>query len=172
MEKLFPESKELKGIIESHDWLLLDVSDQPEGRAHTWEEMEQKKPAEQFAIGHNYMFIPKPKKGHTKRDEYSLTKGLGPALEIGDPDDSIWKSLIVCPKKRIGYVAMFSRLFFWGPEYAVASSPRTDYLPEPDVVVMEYGSLVKAFREHFRIVKPEDIGASAPIPMPVVPARN
>lgn len=170
MKGAFPQSRELKDIIESYDWTLYDVSNPPKGRAHTWEEMDKMSPAEQYEVGHNYLFVPILKKRQTLRQAYTPTKGLGPSLSIDDPNDDRWLSLEV-QKKTNGNVALFSRLFMH-EDCAFVSSPETDYLPNPDFVAIRYDKLVDTFRRYFRIVLPEDYGLSAPIPMPIVPARN
>ena len=62
MEGIFPQSKELKHIIENHGWCLYDMTNQPEGRPYSWDEINRMSPAEQFEVDHNYMFIPSPKR--------------------------------------------------------------------------------------------------------------
>ena len=170
MKGTFPQSRDLKDIIESHEWTLYDVSNPPERRAHTWEEMDKMTPADQYKVGHNYLFVPIPKNGQTLRQAYTPTKGLGPSLSIDDPNDDRWLSLQV-QRKVNGNVALFSRLFMEN-DFAVASSPKTVYLPEPDVVIMKYDKLVDTFRRHFRIVSPEEYGLEAQIPMPTIPEMN
>ncbi|MEK6888449.1 MAG: hypothetical protein AABX14_05895 [Candidatus Aenigmatarchaeota archaeon] len=170
MKGIFPQSRALKDVIESHDWTLYDVTNSPKGRAYTWEEMDRMPPAEQYEIGHNYLFVPIPKTGQTLRQAYTPTKGLGPSLTIDNPADDRWLSLEV-QRKSIGTVALFSRLFM-EEEFAVASSPRTIYVLEPDVVILKYDKLVDTFRQYFRIVSPKEFRLEAPIPMPVIPEMN
>ncbi|MBI4440889.1 hypothetical protein HY639_01860 [Candidatus Woesearchaeota archaeon] len=163
MKKVFPQGNDLKDIIERHQWTLYDAT-RPEGVVYTWEELDKMAPATAFAVGHNYLFVPIPKKGETLRQAYTPTKGLGPSLTIENPDEDRWLSLYV-QRKANGNVALFSRLFM-EREFVVASSPRTIYLLDPDVVIMKYESLVDTFRKHFRIVSPDEYGVEAPIPMP------
>ena len=170
MKGTFSQSKNLKEIIESHKWTLYDVSDTPEGRAHTWEEIDSMTPAGIYKVGHNYLFVPIPKPGETLRQAYTLTKGLGPSLTIDDPNDDMWLSIVV-QKKSNGNVALFSR-FFLHEKCAVFSSPETVYVRDPDFVAVRYDKLVDTFRRHFRIVLPEEYGLEAPIPMPIVPILN
>jgi hypothetical protein len=58
------------------------------------------------------------------------------------------------------------------PEFCVAKSPRTFFMPNSDVVVMDYDQLVDTFRKHFRIVSPVEYGLETPIPNPFVPEMN
>ena len=170
----FAQGRELIDIIESHDWLLYDVTyAQKEDRAFTWEELEETCPATQLEMEHQYLFVPKPKDGETLRDAYSVTKGLGPSLTIEDHNDDKWRSLSVSPKCIPGFVAFFSRLFMdYNPDFAVVSSPPTSYYPDPDFVAIPYNKLFEVFRDHFRIVKPEECGLSTPISSPVIPTNN
>ena len=87
MRDIFPQSRELRETVERHGWNLYDMTDQPEGRAYSWDEINRMSHAEQFEVYHNYMFIPKPKAGQTLRDAYAVTKGFGPSLVIDDPND-------------------------------------------------------------------------------------
>ena len=172
MTNIFPQGKELIEIIEGHDWLLYDVTQaRKEERAFTWEELQDRTPADQIEVGKNYVFVPRPEDGQTLRDAYSIRKGLGPSLTIEDPDDQRWIGLSINPNVLPGWVALFSRLIF-EEEFVVASSPSTMYLPDPDAVAMPYDSVVDTFKRYFRIVQPEEIGAQTPIPMPVIPELN
>lgn len=171
MAPVFPESEELKKIIESHDWTLYDVSNPPEGRAYTWEELNRTIPPNQYELGGQYMFVPIPKKGQTLREAYTPTKGLGPSLVIEDSSKLLYAE--IRPKiNGATNVAVFSRLFFGDEKCSFVSSPKTDYLRKPDIVVIKTDDLVDTFRKYFRIVSPEEYGLSAPIPMPIVPERN
>jgi len=172
---VFPQSSELKKIIESYDWTLYDISNPPEGRTFTWEELDKKSPAEQYEIGHVYLFVPIPKKGQTLREAYTPTKGLGPSLRIEDPDNERWVSADVQIRSGFdnvrGYVALFSRLLFH-EECACVTNPKTDYLPNPDFVAIRYDRLVDTFRKYFRVVLPEEFGLKTPVPMPSSERKN
>ena len=157
---VFPQSRELKKIIGSHDWTLYDMYTTDES-VYTWEEIEKKAPAEQYEIGHNYLFVPIPKNNRTLKEEYALTKGLGPSLTIGNTKDERWLFLEVQIKDN-GNIALFSRLFF-GEDCVLGFSPETDYLPNPDIVGIKYDKLVDTFENYFRIVLPEEYGLTAPI---------
>jgi len=170
MKGVFPQSRDLKEIIESHDWTLYDVSNPPEGRAHTWEEMDKMTPADQYEVGHVYLFVPIPKNGQTLRQAYTPTKGLGPSLSINNPADDRWLSLKI-QRKSNGLVALFTRLFMHA-KCASVNSPEAIYLQNPDFVEIRYDKLVDTFRQCFRIVSPQEYGLEAPIPMPVVPEMN
>ncbi len=162
----FAQSSRLKEIIDSHDWQLYDVSNPSKEGAYKWEELNKMRPAKKFVLDHNYMFVPKPCEGQTLRDAYAFTKGLGPSLTIENPDDDRWLSLQV-QRKINGTVALFSRLFFY-QECAVATSPKSYYLHDPDFVAVRYDKLIETFEKYFRIVKPEEYGLTAPVPMPQI----
>ena len=172
MSKIFPESKSLKEIIESHNWQLYDVTNPPENRAYTWEEIEKKAPAGQFEIGHNYLFVPIPKKGETLRQAYTPTKGLGPSLIVEDAEDETkWAGIYnvsgrYYEKKPI----LFTRLGF-DSDFLVAFTPKTIFMPESDIVGMIYPNVIDNFRKYFRIVSPEEDGKTIPIPPPIVEGR-
>ena len=153
MTDIFPQSRELKEIIEKYDWTLIDVSNPPEGRAYNWRELDKKQPTEQFEIGHQYMFVPIPEQGHTFSDAYVNTEGLGPSLRIEDPNDERFLSLDISPK-NIGVVALFSRLIF-AKECGFVTCPKTYDLPNPDFVAVSYDELVDTFRKYFTITPPE-----------------
>ena len=164
--KIFPESKDLKGIIEGHNWTLYDVSNPPEGRAYTWEEIEKMTRPTEYQVEHQYLFVPIPKNGQTLREAYSPTKGLGPSLKIDSINDDRWVALTVSEKTN-GNVALFTRLFMH-KECAFLSSPETIYLPNPDFVGIKYDKLIDTFKRYFRIVSPKEYGLKTPIPMPQV----
>jgi len=172
MTHIFSEGKDLIAIIEQHDWLLYDVTRPTiEGRAFTWEELQEESPATQLEVGHNYLFVPKPYEAQTLRDAYSVTKGLGPSLTIDDTEDDRWLVLKITAKKVPGIVALFSRLFF-EDDYVVASSPSTLFISEPDIVAMPYVSIVDSFRRYFRIVHPEEVDGRRPLTMPFISDVN
>jgi len=89
---------------------------------------------------------------------------LGPSLTIENPDDEIWAGLEV-QHKSIGLIAIFTRLFMT-PRYSMLSSPETELLIQPDLVAVRYERLLEAFQKYFRIVEPEELGLTVPIPMP------
>ncbi len=165
-ERIFPQSRELKDIIESYGWTLYDVT-RPTGQAFTWEEIDGTSPADQFEVGHNYLFVPIPKSGEPLRQAYTPTKGLGPSITIDDVSDERWLSVYVQRKKN-GFVALFSRLVLVD-ECAFVMTPHQPWLPETDFVAIKYELLVDTFRKHFRIVSPAAYGATVPIPMPPIP---
>ena len=162
LKGVFPQSRDLKEIIESHNWTLYDSPNAPPERAYTWEEMDQMTPADQYKVGHNYLFVPVPKNGQTLRQARTSTQGLLPSLFIADPDEDRWISLIVQRKVR-GNVALFSRLFMES-DFAVAGSPGNVY-PHIDTVGISYEKLVDTFRRYFRIVSIEEYGLQTPIPI-------
>ena len=124
-----------------------------------------------YEVGHNYLFVPIPKRGENLRRAYTPTKSLGPSLTIDDVNDDRWVSVNV-KRKMIGPVALFSRLFMH-PECAFFTSPESPYLPDPDFVAIKYEQLLETFRRHFRIVSPLEFGITEPeIQMPVVPEWN
>jgi hypothetical protein len=163
---IFPQSKDLKKIIEDNNWTLYDLSNPPEGRAYTWEEMDKMTPAVQYEIGHNYFFIPIRKDGQTLRQAYTPTKGLGPSLMMPDSDDGRFLVADVGMKPN-GLVALFTRLFMH-EEFAFVTSPKTAYLLNPDLVAIQYDYLIGTFKKYFRIIPPEEYGLKTPIPMPYI----
>ena len=164
MERIYSESSRLKEIIEGHGWTLFDATlPKNKNRPYSWDQLERRGVANQFEIGHNYIFAPIPKNGETLRQAYSVTKGLGPSLTIENPNDERWLSLEVLGKSN-GVVALFSRLFFH-QECAFVTSAKTRELPNPDFVAIKYDRLIDTFEKYFRIVTPDEYGLVAPIPM-------
>ena len=172
-KEVFPRSRELIEFIEGHGWTLYDVT-RPPKVAFTWEELKHQKPVEEFAIGHDHLFVPIPEVGQTPRDAYSVTKGLGPSLLVEDMSDERWKGLSIDKASyESGRPIMFTRLWFpEGYEVAVATSPKTWYLPDPDLIGIKYTYVLDTFRKYFRIVTPEEFGLPRPVPMPLHPHRN
>jgi hypothetical protein len=167
MKGTFPQSRELKEIIEWYDWTLYDVT-RPPKVAFKWEEMEHQAPAEGYEIGHDYLFVPIPKEGQTPREAYTPTKGLGPSLLIEDPKDERWDRLYIDRRSfEQGRPILFTRLLFEEP-CAVAMSPKTAFVPDPDSIGIKYDHLVDTFRRYFRIVLPQEYGLTAPIPTPPI----
>jgi hypothetical protein len=163
MTHVFEESKDLVQIINSVGWSLYDLTNQPADRPFSWDEVNKMGQAEVFEIGHNYLFIPILAEGETLKKAYSKTEGVGPCLTIVDSNHDRWKSLIV-HKKLMGYVAIFSRLWF-EEEFVVASTPETDYYPDPDVVAMAYEYLIDTFRQYFGIID-MDLSDTLRVPPP------
>lgn len=168
MEKIYGQSRILREFIEDHGWNLYDTY-QPESnkRPFKWHEFETKGPAKEFIFGHNYIFAPIPEKDQTLRDAYSITKGLGPSLQIGDINEDRWAGVRIIngPDFYAGKPTLFSRLDF-DPEILVAFTPSTRDLPESDVVAMFYPDVIDTFQKRFRIVNPNEYGLTTPIPMP------
>jgi hypothetical protein len=170
--EIFPESKNLKEIIENHGWTLYE-GNQPKEDPPTWENLEEKGPAENFEIEKNYIFAPIQENGKTLREAYSETKGLGPSLTILDPNEDRWITLYIPEwfNLKKGKPIFFSRLFF-NKEGVGATSPTTRDNSDPDLIGIGYPDLIDTFEKYFRIVSPEEVGLTIPVPMPFHPEDN
>jgi hypothetical protein len=172
LESIFPESNDLKAIIESYNWSLYDLSNPKKRGAYTWEEINKMTPAKEFEVGHNYFFIPIPRNGETLKEAYSLTKGLGPSLFVEDENDSSkWFGLYAATscyqeKKPI----LFTRLGF-SPEFLLAFTPKSMVIPDSDRLGICYPTAIDTFRKNFRIVSPEEYGVQTPVPNPIIKGR-
>jgi hypothetical protein len=171
--KIFPESKELKELIESHDWSLYDATI-PKGRAiaFSWEEFDEMKPAEEFEMGHNYIFVPRPHNGETLRQAYSVTKGLGPFIRLDSIDQHvnmdgdggiIFQSLKkdeknkLILKETINYY--FTRLFFdeyRGRKAVIATSLHQNSELVLPALAIPFEHVLDKFKQHFYIITPEE----------------
>jgi hypothetical protein len=178
---LFPQSRELKGIIESHGWTAVDVT-RPEGVRAEWHEINQTPLTGQFEFGRMYLLVTQPKAGQTVEQAYKTTKGL-PALLVENHEDTrfdyveIDKGLYEA-KKPIP----FTRLLFYdvkgkqgvaavsiGAELdarlsiGLQGSPdnrglaRLDaWLQTPQFIAVKAQYAVEMFRMCFRIAPPEE----------------
>ena len=159
MSRIFENSKKLKEIVESKDWLLYDTT-LPNGRNYPWsyEELNKKGKAEVFEIGHNYFFVPKPKKNQTLREAYAVTKGIGPAIVLPSIEDHLdmdgegsWTV-----NGKLTYP--FSRLLF-EDEFLVAMSPEQPQFADVKLPLLgiPYRRVIDKFSKYFTILKPEDL---------------
>lgn len=85
MNQIFPDSKNLKQIIERHELTLYDVTIPPSRRNPlTWEEIEIKEPAQYYEAFHQYQLLPTPKRGKRLRDLFfkSHSEAFFPVLRI------------------------------------------------------------------------------------------
>lgn len=168
MTNKFPQSKQLKELIESHGWTLYDISQSFEqGVKPEWNDLERQGPAGEFMFGGHYLFAPIPKEDQSLRDAYSVTKGLGPSLLIDDRHHERWRSLYVTSKGNTiywkgrepstGRIALFSRLSFnnsmgdGGEENVCAWTPDVVH-PDPDFVAIRSHLALDTFQKYFRIV--------------------
>lgn len=158
-KNIFPESERLKQIIYSHDWRLYDAT-LPEGRKYpfSWDEIEQMSPAEMFEIGRNYLFSPLQKKGQTKKEAYSVTKGIGPAIVVESLDDHAdmdGEAPLVFDNRLI---YCFSRLIF-DDKYVIGMSPQSFDFPsaKTPILVIPYRNAIQKFEKLFKIISPEDL---------------
>jgi hypothetical protein len=158
----YPRSEELKNIIKKHEWTLYDGGciyslAKSENKIHSWEEMEKMGPAYVYEVWHYYVFVPIIETCHDLLDAYKTTMGLGPSLQIDDPEDKRWLHILTNGKNNV----LFTRLCF-DEDNAFVTSPRTIYNPRPDMVVIDYDFLVDTFEKCFRIVTPEEFGFEGP----------
>lgn len=157
MEEIFKQSKELLEIIESHRWTLYDSDMHSQKRGIiTILELEKIGKAKEIVIGHNYIFYPIPRENETLRDAAYKTRCLGPALEVGDPNDPRWASLIIngwyTNPLRIG---LFTRIKL-EDSMCDCFSPQNRIIKDFILIPQDY--VVDTFQKYFRIVKPEDVG--------------
>lgn len=145
--------EDLIDIIERKGWTLYDVSDFPNSRPN-WEELEHQTRAKKFEVGRNYFLVPIPSQGQTLREAYSVTKGLGPSLEITDPRSNCWYGLYL---PRTPTLAVFTRLVMIR-ECALLTSPIVSYYPDPDAVGIKYEYLIEVFEQYFGIVEASEYG--------------
>jgi len=159
MATKFPQSKQLKELIESHGWTLYD-STLPEGRdtAFSWEEFQEKSPTEEFVNGHDYIFVPMPQKGETLRKAYSHTKGLGPCIQLNNMEEHIDMdgdgAHIV--NEKITYI--FTRL---APEpyqnrNAIGLFTPPSAMPNMPCLIIPFEYVLEKFQKHFKIITPQE----------------
>jgi len=170
---LFPESKRLLEIVESHDWLLFD-STQPEGREDplTWAEFEANGSVKEFEIGRNYIFAPRPKQQQSLRDAYAVTMGLGPCIRLNSLDEHIDMDGIrgVFINNRLTY--FFTRLIFdvyEGRSAVIATSAPTRITPNPPSLIIPSEHVIDKFTKHFEIISPEEYNRWIAVAVPVGP---
>jgi len=176
-EKVYPESEQINRIVRSASWSLYDTMEYKaikEGRkpkALTWEQLEENGAAEEFIIGHNYIFAPIPQSGQSLRQEYSITKGFGPSMLIEDHNEARWDPIYFTSgryQKRLPI--LFTRLDF-PDKFLGFMSPHTWFMPNPDMFGVPYPFAIDTLEKFFRIIKPEEEGLTTPIPMPRIPAE-
>ena len=165
---IYPESGRLRAIIESHNWRLYDVTNCVKGtRPFLLKDLEAQGPAENFTVGNNYFFAPIPRSGQSLRDAYSVTKGFGPSILVGDIEDERWAGCyLVSGRIQRGRPIIFTRLDFQ-PTFLGAFTPETRDLPDSDALGVKYRWVIDTFEKFFRIIPPEEEGLPVPMPMPV-----
>jgi len=136
----------------------------PNNIAPSFEEMQKMGPVKSLEIGeHTYFFAPIPSQNRTLREEYSLTKGLGPSLIISPPYEGLlqlYKGSSSCENDN---EIFFSRLCLGEEDQTVLMIPKTKYCPDPSAALLETRLLSKIFQNNFRIVDPKDYGKQVPI---------
>ncbi|OGJ21262.1 hypothetical protein A3K73_05400 [Candidatus Pacearchaeota archaeon RBG_13_36_9] len=159
MDKIFPQSKELKQLIESHEWDLYD-STMPEGRIKpfTWEEFQERGPAKEFVTGNNYLFAPIPKQGVSLRNSYINAGCMGLCFQLDNIEQHIDMdgegAHIV--NGKITYV--FSRLGVEHYERMAAVSLFTppSAMPNTPILIIPFRYVLEKFQKHFRIISTEE----------------
>jgi hypothetical protein len=163
----FPQSKELKKIIESHGWTLYNSTIPKERKfLFTFEEYQKKSPAEEFVTGNNYFFIPIPNARETLRKAYSHTQGLGPCIQLDylaqhkDMDGEgahlvdgkityIFTRLAVEPHMNRDTIGLFT------PSNAMSEMP---------ILGIPFEYVLEKFQKHFRIISPEEYWGGLELP--------
>jgi hypothetical protein len=159
MIEKFPQSKELKDLVESHGWSLYD-STIPDGRttSFSWEEFEQEGPTKEFVNGRNYLFAPIPIKGISLRQSYANVGCMGPCFQLDNMDQHIDmdgdRAHIV--DKKITYV--FSRLGVepYKSRDAIGLFTPPDAMANMPVLIIPFEYVLDKFQKHFRIITPEE----------------
>lgn len=165
---VYSESVRLKEILDNLGWSLYDVT-MPKGQRKEFAEMEREGSAKQFFIGRNYMFAPHQIPGKSLRETYAITKGLGPSLQINDPNEDRWRSLaLYSGRYQNRKPILFTRLDFQS-KFLGAFTPITTLMPNPDIIGIDYRFAIGTFEKYFRIVTPEEEGC---VIIPNIPPRE
>ncbi|UCD21052.1 MAG: hypothetical protein JSW08_00695 [archaeon] len=163
---VFPQSRELKQLIESHGWTTYLIPDRTKPEL---DQIERQKPAETFEIGdHSYFFVPIPREGQTWRDAYAVTKGLGPSLQVDPSYDGLVDVYHGHPKAGRANEVLFTRMALDDKGITgIFSVPIPSY-PDPSGALLRTDLLLPIFRENFRIVTMDEILAEKQRPQVMV----
>lgn len=159
MLEKFPQSKELRELIESRGWSLYDATiPKRREKPFSWEELEQRGPAKEFLNGNNYIFAPIPQNNETLRQAYSRTRGVGPCIQLeyaaqhADMDGE--GPFIV--NGKMTYV--FSRLgveFYRGIDTIGLFTPPSA-VPNAPMLIIPFPYVLPKFINHFKIITHEE----------------
>jgi hypothetical protein len=171
MQEKFPQSRELKELIESHGWALYDSTiPKRRKRPFTWEEFEKRGPAEEFINGRNYLFAPISKNGMTLRQAYANAGCMGPCMQINRVEehtdmDGDGAQIV---NGKITYV--FSRLGVepYKKRDAIGLFTPPNLMPDAPTLLIPFEYVLDKFQKHFRIITPEEyhVGLECSEPRP------
>lgn len=163
----FPQSRQLKELIESHGWSLYD-STMPERRntAFSWEELQKMGTAEEFITGHNYVFAPLPQKKETLKEAYSHTKGVGPCIQLDNMAEHIDMdgdgAHIV--DKKITYIFSRLRVEPYKERNSIGLFTPSDAIPNMPCLIIPFEYVLDKFEKHFKIITPEEYFGGLQVP--------
>ncbi|UCD20767.1 MAG: hypothetical protein JSW08_03265 [archaeon] len=170
LPKVFPQSKELKQIIESHGWTTYRI---PHGERPIWYQIERENPAETFEVGdHSYFFVPIPNQRQTWRDAYGITKSLGPSLEVDPTYEGLLAVYHGSPKAGRANEVLFTRMILHEGNQTALFSPKIPQYPDPSKALLRTDLLLPIFEDHFRIITMEDLKREPKIAVVIVDDRH
>jgi hypothetical protein len=156
--KIFPQSRELIGIIERSGWGLYDITTLKEKR-HIWEHPVRKWRAidklpriGELELGHMYMMLPHPNGSEPLSQAYTTTYGVGPAMNVVHPVDT--RFFRYAETYHEG-PAFFNRMAL-DPEGLVLTSVKREDFPYADFLVLKYETALETFQRDFKIVTMEE----------------
>jgi len=159
MKDKFPQSKQLKKLIESHGWSLYDTT-LSRGRktAFSWKELQEAGVAEEFVTWHNYIFAPLPQKGENLEQAYSHTNGLGPCMQLNNIEEHINMDgeRVHIVDGKITYI--FSRLGVepYRSRDTIGLYTPLDAKPDMPALLIPFEYVLEKFQKYFRIITPEE----------------
>lgn len=162
---LFSDSEELAELIYRSGWSLYDLVVNG-NQVTSWDGINNLKPIREFRFGNNYMFIPNPRDSQTLRDAYSITKGLGPAIQLSSLDDhaDMNGEGAVLIDDKLTY--LFTRLLFEEDYHnrrcVIATSPPTSIMPSPPALIIPSEHTLRKFKKHYKTITPEDLKRKSP----------
>jgi hypothetical protein len=146
-ETVLPDGGEICSAVKRTGWGLYDMTGFPNATA-PWDEINKLSATTELLCGHMYFFIPTPEHGESLRDAYAKLMGVGPAMQIVNPDNPRWESLAVSNSYRI---AVFSRLVV-DEEFLLLINPENSGAPD-DFVAIRLQDAVKTFIELYGIIQ-------------------
>ncbi len=142
-----PNGGEICGLVKRTGWGLYDMTHFPNATA-PWDEINKLSPATELLCSHIYFFIPTPVQGESLRDAYARRLGVGPSMQIDDPNNPRWASLTVANPHRL---AVFSRLVV-DEGYLLLMNPENSGAPD-DFVAILLKDAVDTFMRHYGIIE-------------------
>ncbi|HLD40307.1 MAG TPA: hypothetical protein VJB13_04150 [Candidatus Nanoarchaeia archaeon] len=160
MPEIFPESRNLKAVLEAYDWTLYSLPvPQIGAEPLTWTEINDLVPRKEYEIGQKYILLPQPDKKKPLSEAYAESRRsyIIPAFRV----PQVGKEFDFAASEKFsfgGYDFYFLSHVQFEPERVITFGDPLLYPPHSSVIHLPRERTLDAFTCYFGTVKIENNG--------------